>query len=156
MQKRKAVIKQFEKQGNIKSYLTEEGEDATSGWYYIFYYNTKKLLKIRVIWNGGCCQSPMLYDLYYNDSSLVLMDEFKDIQETVDRKNAVANLIKGKNLHIQLLESLMYKQQRLIGYINNDLQNPTLPIQLTEREKWGLEWAEMKNNFDYTKIKKLH
>ncbi|MBK7885277.1 MAG: hypothetical protein IPJ81_16975 [Chitinophagaceae bacterium] len=150
--KRKAIIQKFEKQKNIiKTYMTEQGEDETSGWYYIYYYDTK-LLKIRVIWNGGCCQKPTVTDLYYKDTTLILLDVFEDMYTAADKVKVLDNLIKGKNVQLKLNESLLYDQQHLIGYINNE-DTSTEGGYLAKQEKWGLEWGEIINDFDKTKLK---
>lgn len=65
----------FSKYPNIIT--IEEGEDATSTFYYIFGSDQNKVIQgIISVWNGGCCQAPLIEEFQRYGSHFELISAY--------------------------------------------------------------------------------
>src|SRR5215216_65352 len=53
-----------------------EGEDATSGYDYLFYKNGAQIVKIRSIWSASYSKELRIEDFYFNGDQLLLFRKF--------------------------------------------------------------------------------
>ena len=69
-----SIEKDFEKnRAKFKLEKFSEGEDATSGFYYLYYKNKTAIVKMRQAWVSEGMKEHDTYDYYYKDGKLVLM-----------------------------------------------------------------------------------
>ena len=62
-----------------KTYTVEhfaEGEDATSGFDYVFYKNGARIVKVRSIWSASHSKELRVEDFYFNADGLLLSRKF--------------------------------------------------------------------------------
>ena len=83
--------------------FAEEGEDATSAFYY-FYYSLprEEVAKVRMLWNGGAGNKPTITD-YYITAAFILI-----IERTAERRD-LPLLLKGKDAAFETIRQRLIK-----------------------------------------------
>src|SRR5688572_23757698 len=96
------IPKTFEK--NKLKYTREHlvmGEDASSGFDYLFYKSGNKIVKIRSIWSASHSNELRIEDFYYGDSPLL-------IQKFTGTKRQLRSLTRGMNGLLNKKEELHF------------------------------------------------
>ncbi|MES2995408.1 MAG: hypothetical protein V4733_01200 [Verrucomicrobiota bacterium] len=82
--------------GNVQwTYFVEEGEDATSSFYYFYQSNGESIQRVRMVWNGGAQNPPSIID-YLLDSGKII------IRHLVGTREMIPDLIAGKDVRLEL------------------------------------------------------
>lgn len=135
------IEKNFE-QNRLKLKLERftEGEDASSGFYYLFYKNKSDTVKVRQAWRTWAYNEHETADYYFKNGKLVLYVSYPR------SKKQVKDAITGKPLLIKPDEKLYFTDSRLTTWIENDKTVPPDDKRWPEKEKEILksagEWAE--------------
>ena len=144
-----SVEKDF--QANVKKYSMEhfaEGEDATSGFDYLFYKSGPKIVKIRSIWSSSVNQSLRIDDLFF-DSGLAVF------RRTTASKNYLRTLVRGKAAPIKTVEEFYFTDGKLTRWVEKGIEvRKTDPRwSQTEKELLGLAKSEIEQ-YDWLKAGK--
>jgi hypothetical protein len=93
-----------------KASLTREhlvmGEDASSGYDYLFYKKGKDIVKIRSIWSASYTKELRIEDLYYADG-LVLVRRYIGV------KRNLASLIRFRDVPLTPKEELHFSNSKM-------------------------------------------
>lgn len=108
------VEKDFE--SNKASYTFEhfaEGEDATSGYDYVFYKSGSTIVKIRSIWSAAFGKELRIEDLYFDGRDLLLFRKFTGASGLLD------SLKRGRNAVLTSKEEFHFAGGKLTKWIAN-------------------------------------
>jgi len=107
-----SIEKDFEKnKTKFKVEKFSEGEDASSGFYYLFYKNKTAIVKMRQAWISGGYKEQETYDYYYQNGKLVLMVRYPRSKKQY--KDSYA----GKYLLIEPEEKFYFTDSKLTKWI---------------------------------------
>ena len=109
-----SIASDFEK--NKFKYKLEkfaEGEDASSGYDYLFYKDKDAIVKIRVIWSSSANPNYWIEDYYFNDGKLTAF-----LKYDLTKKN-YKNAKSGKTLPVKGTESFYLKDKKLTDWTEN-------------------------------------
>jgi len=141
-----SVEKDF--QANGKKYSMEhfaEGEDATSGYDYLFYKSGQQIVKIRSIWSSSVSRSLRVDDLFFDKGLAV----FKRATGT---KKYLRTLVKGKTAPLTIKEVLYFSDGRLARWVIKGVEVPKTDPKWSETEKAILDYAKSElDNYDWLK-----
>ena len=141
------IEKNFEK--NRLKYRLEkfsEGEDATSGFYYLYYRNKTGFVKMRMAWTSEGYKEHDTYDYYFKEGKLILMVRYPR------SKSQYNGTSQGKSLLIQADEKFYFTDSKLTKWIEKGKAVPTDDKRWPEKEKEILD--EAKDRLDYYKTLK--
>jgi hypothetical protein len=142
------VEKEFEK--NKLKYKLEkfaEGEDASSGYDYLFYKDKAQIVKVREIWSASYAAIYRAEDYFYKDGNLIAL-----VKYTFD-KRYYKTAEKGTNVPFKLVERLYFTESKLTGWLLNGKPIPTGDKRWQEREKEALEAGKSQLE-NYNSLKK--
>ena len=111
------------------------GEDATSGYDYLFYKNGSKIVKIRSIWSASYTRGLRIEDLFFN-GGLVLMRKW-----TGSKRNFAA-LKAGRNAALTPKEELYFNGAKLTRWVENGKAVDPTDRRWAETERSILEYAK--------------
>ena len=132
-----AVVKTFEQ--NKANYTREHlvsGEDASSGYDYLFYKSGADIVKVRSIWSASHTKELRVEDSYFEGGSLVLL------QRMTGRSNHLKALIKGRDLPLTQQDELYLKDSKLVSWIDNKKPVANTDPRWAETEKSMVEHAK--------------
>lgn len=136
-----SVAADFEK--NKAKYKLEkfaEGEDASSGYDYLFYKNKESIVKLRVIWSSLANPNYWIEDYYFNDGKLFAFTKYD-----LAKKN-YKNARLGKTIPLKESERLNLTDAKLTIWFEKGKVVTKDDARWNEREREILENA--KNNLD--------
>lgn len=102
-----------------------EGEDASSGFDYLFYKSGKKIVKIRSIWSATHTQELRVAD-YYFDGGVVTF-----IRRSTGRKANLRSLVAGREVPLKSRLELHFAKGKVVRWIEDGK-----PIELTDA-RWS-------------------
>jgi hypothetical protein len=145
-QKSEAEIR-FEK--NKARYTREhfaEGEDASSGFDYLFYKSGPKIVKIRSIWSATHSQELRVTDFYFDRDDVVF------IRRSTTRKANYRALTAGREMALKSTEEMHFANGKLLRWIENGKVIPPDDKRWAEHEKGNVENAKAeRENYDSLK-----
>ena len=133
---------------NLKKYSMEhfaEGEDATSGYDYLFYKSGPQIVKIRSIWSSSVNRLLRVEDLFFDKGLAVFI-------RATGTKKYLRTLIKGKIAPLTTTEVLYFSDGRLARWVIKGIDVPKTDPKWSETEKAILEHARSElENYDWLK-----
>jgi len=129
------VEKKFET--NKSRYTREhfaEGEDASSGYDYLYYKSGSKIVMIRSIWSASWSKELRVEDFFFDDDLLF-------VRKTIALKRQLGALKKGRNTLLTPKEEFHFVQRKLIKWIVGKKEMPTADLKWAETEKGILDQA---------------
>ena len=123
---------------NLKKYSMEhfaEGEDATSGYDYLFYKNGPQIVKIRSIWSSSVNRSLRIDDLFFDKGLAVF-------RRSTGPKKYFRTLVKGGNAPLTTTEVLYFSDGKLARWTIKGVDVPKTDPKWSETEKAILEHAK--------------
>lgn len=132
-----AVEKEFE--ANKAKYKREHlvlGEDATSGYDYLFYKSGKRIGKIRSIWSSSVVKELRIDD-YYFQNELVVYRKLKG------KKTQLKSLIAVRNSPLTTVELFEFMNSKLVKWIESGKAIPNTDPRWNEKEKEIREQAKL-------------
>lgn len=130
------VAKSFEQ--NKANYTREHfasGEDASSGYDYLFYKSRAKIVKVRSIWSASYTKELRIEDLYFNGDAIVLLRRLSG------NKGQLRALIKGQNLPLVLKDELNFAESKLVSWTDDRRSVLRTDPRWDETEKATVEHA---------------
>jgi len=119
-----------EQASHVRPTVVTEGEDATSG-YSTVTWRAKggSILKLRSVWNGGCCYAPEVHDLIVDGDELLL--ETFSVAPHADS----AALMRGVEARSAIvLEQLYFRDDKLVLW--SDQQGRTHVDGAIDPQRW--------------------
>lgn len=129
-----SVISNFEK--NKTKYKLEkfaEGEDASSGFDYLFYKSKDQIVKVRVIWSSSANPNHWIEDYYYDGGKLTAF-----IKYDLAKKN-YENAKRGKSISLKEVEKLFLNGEKLKSWDEKGMAVTKEDERWNEKEKEILE-----------------
>ena len=139
-----SIEKEFER--NRLKYKLEkfsEGEDATSGFDYLYYSNKTGFVKMRMAWTSAGTKEQDTYDYYFKDGKLILMVRYPR------SKAFYKGTVQGKYLTIAPDEKLYFTGGKLSKWIEKGREVPAGDSRWQAKEKEILD--EAKDRLEYYK-----
>ncbi len=134
-----SIEKDFEKnKAKFKLEKFAEGEDASSGYDYLYYTNKTAIVKVREIWSSSANPVYRVEDYFFKDGKIALL-----VKYTFTKKFYKTSL-KGANIPLKLVEKLTFTDGKLTTWIENGKTIPTTDQRWNETEKNALESANYK------------
>jgi hypothetical protein len=131
-----SIEKDFEKnKGKFKLEKFSEGEDATSGFYYLYYKNKTAIVKMRQAWASDGTKEHDTSDYYFKDGKLILMVSYPRSKKQFNGTSA------GKYLLIEPEEKFYFTDSRLTKWIEKGKPVPIEDKRWKAKEKEVLEEA---------------
>ena len=125
-----SIEKDFEKnKAKFKLEKFSEGEDASSGFYYLYYKNKTAIVKMRQAWVSDGYKEQDTYDYYYKDGKLILMVRYPRTKKQY--KDSYA----GKYLLIEPEEKFYFTDSKLTKWIEKGKPVPTEDKRWQDKEK---------------------
>jgi hypothetical protein len=121
-----------------------EGEDASSGFDYVYFRNGKNIVMIRTIWSATYTNELRIEDMYFEGDLLALF------RRSTARKKLLAVLKTGRSAALSSKEEMHFKKGMLARWIENG--KPVDKIFWPDAEKSTLEKAKGWIN-SYTDLK---
>jgi len=136
-----SIERDFEQnRAKLKLERFTEGEDASSGFYYLFYKNKSESVKVRQAWRTWAYNEHDTADYYFKDGKLVLYISYPR------SKKQLKDAITGRPLLIQPTEKLYFTDSKLTTWIENNKTIATDDNRWQDKEKEILksanEWTE--------------
>ena len=110
------------------------GEDASSGYDYVFYKNGPKIVMIRVIWSASYTNELRISDFYFDDD-LVFH------RKQTARKSQLSLLKRGRDVPFVVKEEHHFSAGRLTKWIADKKTIPPTDTRWAATEKDTLEHA---------------
>ena len=138
-----SVAVNFEK--NKTKYTREHlamGEDASSGYDYLFYKKGAEIVMIRSIWSASYTKDLRIEDVYFDGDRLAL------VTRSTGHKRNLATLKRGRNVVLKPKEELHFTDSKLTRWIENgkpvvktdarwaDMERSTIEHANSERESY--------------------
>lgn len=131
-----SIEKDFEKnKTKFKLEKFSEGEDASSGFYYLYYKNKNAIVKMRQAWVSDGSKEHDTYDYYFKNGKLVLMVRYPR------SKKQFKDTYAGKYLLIKPEEKFYFNDSKLTKWIEKDKSVATEDKRWQEKEKEVLQEA---------------
>jgi hypothetical protein len=144
-----SVEKNF--QANLKEYSMEhfvEGEDATSGYDYLFYKSGPKIVKIRTIWSSSTNRPLRVEDLFF-DTGLAV------VKKSTASKKYLRTLVKGRTAPITTVGEFFFTEGKLVRWVIKGVEVPRSDPRWSQTEKDILEQAKSEmEQYDWLKAGK--
>jgi hypothetical protein len=107
-----SIEKDFEKnRAKFKLEKFSEGEDATSGFYYLYYKNKSGTVKMRQAWVSAGYKEHDTYDYYFKDGKLILLVRYPRTKKQYN------DTPKGKLLLIEPEEKFYLTDSKLTKWL---------------------------------------
>lgn len=132
-----SIASNFEK--NKAKYKLEkfaEGEDASSGYDYLYYKNKDRIVKVRVIWSSSANPNYWIEDYYFDGGKLIAF-----IKYDLAKKN-YKNARLGRTVALKEAETLFLTKEKLNSWDEKGKAVPKEDARWNEKEKSVLENAE--------------
>ncbi len=113
-----------------------EGEDASSGFDYIFFWKTKDIVMIRSIWSATHTRELRVEDMYFRNESLSLF------RRATARKNSMGALKTGRNTGLMTKEEMHFEKGKLVQWSQNGVTVSKVGTFWPDAEKSTLETAK--------------
>ena len=114
-----------------------EGEDASSGFDYVYFRNRTEIVMIRAIWSATHTRELRIEDMYFGDDGLALYR-----RSTAQRKS-MGVLKTGRSTGLQAKEEMHFENRRLVRWIQDgQAVSKLLATSWLEVEKSTLETAK--------------
>lgn len=129
-----SVVTNFEK--NKTKYKLEkfaEGEDASSGFDYLYYKNKDQIVKVRIIWSSSANPNYWVEDYFYDGGKLSAV-----IKYDLTKKN-YNNARLGKTVALKEVEKLIFTDEKLNSWDEKSKAVPKNDERWNEKEKQILE-----------------
>lgn len=129
-----SVEREFEK--NKAKYKLEafaEGEDASSGFDYLYYKNKSEIVKLREIWSSSAETTYRAVDYFYKNGRFVAL-----VRYTFPKKYYKTS-ISGANVPFKTTEKLYFTDSKLTRWIENGKEVPATDARWAAAEKNALE-----------------
>lgn len=127
----------FEK--NKAKYTREhfaEGEDASSGYDYLFYKDGEKIVMIRSIWSASWSKELRIEDWYF-DGGLVLM------KKAAAPSRRLSFLKRGRNVTLTQKEEMHFKDGKLLKWLIGGKSAPLNDEEWGERQTNTIEGSKL-------------
>jgi hypothetical protein len=136
----------FEK--NKAKYTREHfvvGEDASSGYDYLFYKSAGKIVKIRSIWSASHSKELRIEDFYFDGATTI-------VHRLTGRETQLNALKKGRNVPLKQKDELHFTDSKLVTWIKDGKAIERSDPQWANTEKSELEHARAElENYDFLK-----
>ena len=132
-----AVETNFEK--NKAKYIREHfvsGEDASSGFDYLFYRRGDKIVMIRSIWSASHSNELRVQDIYFDGDRVAL------VRRSTASKRYLSTLKRGRSVILKQKEELHYSDSKLTRWIEDGKTVARTDPRWTETEQSNLEYAK--------------
>lgn len=124
-----------------------EGEDASSGFDYVYFRSSKQFVMIRSIWSATHTSELRIEDMYFEGGSLAFF------RRSTARKNSLAGLKTGRSTGLSSKEEMTFDKGKLTRWIENGEPVTTSAASWPEAEKstldtarsWIASYADLKN-----------
>ncbi|HVE55551.1 MAG TPA: hypothetical protein VNB22_01905 [Pyrinomonadaceae bacterium] len=125
-----SIEKDFEKnKAKFKLEKFSEGEDASSGFYYLYYKNKTGFVKMRQAWVSDGMKEHDTYDYYFKDGKLILMVRYPRSKKQYKETYA------GKYLLIVPDEKFYFTDSKMTKWIEKGKSVATDDKRWQEKEK---------------------
>ena len=133
---------------NLKKYSMEhfvEGEDATSGYDYLFYKSGPKIVKIRSIWSSSTNRPLRVEDIFF-DKGLAIF------RRSTASKKYLRILVRGKAAPLATAEELYFTEGKLTRWVIRGVDVSKSDARWSQTEKDILEQAKSElENYEWLK-----
>jgi|SoiMethySBSTD1v2_1073268.scaffolds.fasta_scaffold27035_4 hypothetical protein len=105
-------------QANIKKYSMEhfaEGEDASSGYDYLYYKDRQKIVKISSIWSASHSAEVRVEDFYIDDGSFFF-------RNSIALKKYLGALRKGKAAALNTINEFYFNGNKLTRWLSKGVE----------------------------------
>ena len=126
-------------QKNRERYTQEhfsEGEDASSGFNYVYFKTGKNFVMIRSIWSATHTKELRVEDMYFEGGTLAFF------KKSTARKNSLGVLKSGRGTGLVPKEEMTFENGKLTRWIENGKPVSTTAASWPEAEKSTLENAK--------------
>ena len=113
-----------------------EGEDASSGFDYVYFRRGKNIVMIRSIWSATHTNELRIEDMYFDGATLAFF------RRSTARKNSLAVLKTGRNTGLVAKEEMHFEKGKLTRWSENGKPVSTAAASWPEAEKSTLEQAK--------------
>ena len=142
----KSIRVDFEK--NIAKYTREHfvmGEDASSGYDYLFYKNGSGIVKIRSIWSASHTKELRIEDFFFDGPSTL-------VQRLTGTRTQLSTLKKGRNVRLTPKEELYFTDSKLVSWTRDGKPIERSDPRWADTEKLELEHAKAQlESYDFLK-----
>ena len=122
------------------------GEDASSGFDYLFYKNGASIIKILSIWSATHTKEVRVDDLYFDGEAPVLL------QRMTGTTGQLKALIKGRNMPLTPGDELYFTASKLVSWTEDRKPMARIDPKWDETEKFTLEHAKsMLESYEWLK-----
>ena len=118
-----------------------EGEDASSGFDYLFYKSGEKIVKVRAIWSASHSKELKIDDFYFNGTDIVLVRKFTAADRLLN------SLKKGRNAVMVPKEEFHFSAGKLTKWIADGKVKTPGDAGWEQAEKEGLERATSQREY---------
>ena len=132
-----AIETSFEK--NKAKYTREHfvsGEDASSGFDYLFYKRADKIVMIRSIWSASHSKELRVQDIYFDGDQVAL------VRRSTAHERYLSTLKRGRNVVLKPKEELHFSDSKLTRWIEAGKTIANTDPRWAETEKSNLEHAK--------------
>jgi hypothetical protein len=141
------IVKSF--QQNKLKYTREHfvsGEDASSGFDYLFYKDGVKIIMIRSIWSATHTRELRIDDAYYSNGTLVVF------RRLLGNDKQLKALIRGRTLPLTQKEEIRFSGSKLVSWTEKGKPVATTDPRWAETEKFILEHGtSLLESYDWLK-----
>jgi hypothetical protein len=118
-----------------------EGEDATSGYDYLFYKSGDDIVKIRSIWSASHTKELRIEDLYFGGSDLLLLRRFTAAGRLLN------TLKKGRNGVLAPKEEFYFTGAKLTKWVDGGKEKSPGDADWAKAEKEVLDHAKSQREY---------
>jgi hypothetical protein len=118
-----------------------EGEDATSGYDYLYYKSSGKIVKIRSIWSASYRKTLRVEDFYFDGSDLVLF------RKSTAAGRLLGTLKKGRNGLLAPKEEFHFAGGKLSKWIVEGKEKASGDSSWSQTEKEVLDQAKSQREY---------
>ena len=118
-----------------------EGEDASSGYDYLFYKSGDKIVKIRSIWSASHSKELRIVDFYFDGADLLLFRNYTASDRLLN------SLKKGRNGTLIPKDEFHFSSGRLTKWISGGKAKAPGDAAWEEAEKEALDQAKSQREY---------
>ena len=118
-----------------------EGEDATSGYDYLFYKSGDKIVKIRSIWSASHSKELRIADFYFDGTELLLFLNF------IASNRLLNSLKKGRNGALIPTDEFHFTSGKLTKWITGGKAKAPDDFEWDKTEKQILDQAKSQRDY---------
>lgn len=112
------------------------GEDASSGFDYLFYKSTDKIVMIRSIWSASHSNELRVQDIYFDGDAVAV------VRRSTAAKRYLSTLKRGRNVVLKPKEELHFTDSKLTRWVEDGKIIPNTDPRWAETERSNLEHAK--------------